>query len=78
MMFIYLISRETCGYDEADAFVVAAASEAEARDFVVRLAGDKGPAGWSEGKATVTQMGTLLASKSSPEPFVILESFNFG
>ena len=74
-MNIYLLERkDDTGYDEADAFVVAASNPSEARTLAGKGSGDEGAGVWEvAGRSTCRKLGegTLKAA-------VVLRSYNAG
>lgn len=58
-MNLYLIKRTDCiGYDETDSVVVAAASEAKAREHAKGAEGDQPSSIWLSEATTVELLGT--------------------
>ena len=60
-------------YEAAEAFVVRAASEEQARAFASRAAGDEGSGTW-----TNTELSSCLPIEHEGEPGVILRDFSAG
>jgi hypothetical protein len=72
-MKLYLIERiDPIGYDEYIGFVIAAESEAEAREMAAYLPGDEGAEIWK------TAPIRCIADVTGETPGVVLYSFNAG
>lgn len=77
-MNIYIVIRTKCGYDQYDAFVVAANSEQKALDFLDKghkSSTDKWTDWPNEGDKTAELIGT---TDKYTKPTEILGSFNAG
>lgn len=74
-MNIYIVSRlDNVSYDQYDAFVVAAANEAEATQFLLKNHPPDYYSSWTD-KTTATLIGT---TDVYTEPTEILGSYNAG
>jgi hypothetical protein len=74
-MNIYHLNRQgSIGYDEYDEFIIAAETEAEARQIASRNAADEGKAIWLSNKVDCT----VLRPEDFDESQVIASSFQAG
>ena len=75
-MNIYLVQRTgSIGYDETDAYVVAAPTRKAARDFGADVSGDQSASDWHARTTKVTKQGETAPSARAG---IILVSFNAG
>lgn len=72
-MDIFLLNRETTGYDEARGFVARAASEGEARLLAAGQAGDEGADEW-----LLEASCTVIGKANSDTPGVVLRDYKAG